>query len=440
LEKSVETLKTDLDLKSKHCSQSDTNIHLLEETIENLKNDMSNVQKELAKQTRQRDEGKVNIKKLEKSVETLKTDLDLKSEQCSQSDANGNRLEETIENLKNDMSNLQKTLETSQEETRQQLNTKETETEKFKKKVQDVTKEKDSKIAKIKLLLGNQKKLESQLKKCAGDFEEMVTINEDLKKRLTDRDALEVEVQNQQKQIDELKIEREENNGPMPWELDPELQDMTPTELKSILGDDLTPKEKSRLNEMCVQELEKELSAKISAENSHIWQISSLTKELEKNRIKLNHLQDNQSTRGVKVASATHDEKSKVEPKPTRGIKRRSFNKENEGCQNTTPVLTSRSVKKDAIADEASEAVSASAAKKPRRSTRDVTTTAPADKMKNGQEQENDVKLTMARSKKSAGARLSLLDKGMMDNPFTKKMTRSSTSSKRPLETITNKS
>ena len=79
------------------------------------------------------------------------------------------------------------TLESSQEETRQQIHTKETETEKLKKKVQDVTKEKDSKIAKIKLLLGNQKKLESQLKKCAGDFEEMVTINEDLKKRLVDR-------------------------------------------------------------------------------------------------------------------------------------------------------------------------------------------------------------------------------------------------------------
>ena len=53
--------------------------------------------------------------------------------------------------------------------------------------MQNVTKEKDSKIAKIKLLLGNQKKLESQLKKDAGDFEEMVTINEELKKRLADR-------------------------------------------------------------------------------------------------------------------------------------------------------------------------------------------------------------------------------------------------------------
>merc|ERR550532_2177807 len=180
--------------------------------------------------------------------------------------------------------------------------------------------EKDSKIAKIKLLLGNQKKLESQLKKDAGDFEEMVTINEELKKRLTDRDALEVEVQNQQKQIEDMKAEQVDALGaPMPWEADPELQEMTPTELKSILGDDLTPREKSRLNEMCVQELEKELKAKISAETSHIWQISSLTKELEKNRIKLNHLQDNNQSQGLKkVASVHHDEKSKVQPKPTR--------------------------------------------------------------------------------------------------------------------------
>lgn len=116
---------------------------------------------------------------------------------------------------------------------------------------------------------------------------------------------------------------------------------MTPTELRSILGHDLKPNEKARLNEMCVQELEKELKAKISAETSHIWQISSLTKELEKNRIKLNHLQQEQKTpkvgqNGQKDAS-THqdekkvDEKSKVENKPTRGIKRRSLNKENEG-------------------------------------------------------------------------------------------------------------
>ena len=90
--------------------------------------------------------------------------------------------------------------------------------------------------------------------------------------------------------------------APMPWEADPELQEMTPTELKSILGDDLTPREKAKLNEMCVQELEKELKAKISAETSHIWQISSLTKELEKNRIKLNHLLQEQKPLAPKVS------------------------------------------------------------------------------------------------------------------------------------------
>jgi hypothetical protein len=119
--------------------------------------------------------------------------------------------------------------------------------------------------------------------------------------------------------------------APMPWEADPELQEMTPTELKSILGDDLTPREKAKLNAMCVQELEKELKAKISAETSHIWQISSLTKELEKNRIKLNHLLQEQKPLAPKVASTHHEDKAKVETKPTRGIKRRSLNKENEG-------------------------------------------------------------------------------------------------------------
>ena len=155
------------------------------------------------------------------------------------------------------------------------------------------------------------------------------------------RDALEVEVQNQQKQIEDMKAEQVDALGaPMPWEADPELQEMTPTELKSILGDDLTPREKAKLNEMCVQELEKELKAKISAETSHIWQISSLTKELEKNRIKLNHLLQEQKPLAPKVspiiapkvASTHHQDKAKVETKPNRGIKRRSIlDKENEG-------------------------------------------------------------------------------------------------------------
>ena len=44
--------------------------------------------------------------------------------------------------------------------------------------------------------------------------------------------------------------------------------------------------------------------------------------------------------------------------------------------------------------------------------------------MKNDQEQENDIKLTMTRSKKiSTRGRTSLLDKDMMDNPFAKKAT-----------------
>ena len=78
-------------------------------------------------------------------------------------------------------------METNKEENGKHLDAKETEAKKLKNELEEVTKEKDSKMAKIKLLLGNQKKLESQLKKDAGDFEEMVTINEELKKRLSDR-------------------------------------------------------------------------------------------------------------------------------------------------------------------------------------------------------------------------------------------------------------
>ena len=148
---------------------------------------------------------------------------------------------------------------------------------------------------------------------------------------LSSRDALEVEVKNLEKQIEELRGLEVEGGAPMPWEVDPELQDMTPTELKSILGNDLEPREKARLNEMCVQELEKELKTKISAETSHIWQISSLTKELEKNKIKLNHLQKTGNGTTTQEAAEKPNVATTIETKQTRGIKRRSLPKENDG-------------------------------------------------------------------------------------------------------------
>ena len=97
-----------------------------------------------------------------------------------------------------------------------------------------------------------------------------------------------------------------------------------------------------------------------------------------------------------------------------------------------TPTRNKRTVNKDEAVDEVPVAP-ASAAKRPRRSTRDstaattVAASVPADKMKNGQEQENqDIKLTMTRSKKisaRSSVRASILDKDMMDNPFAKKAT-----------------
>merc|ERR1719203_34854 len=197
---------------------------------------------------------------------------------------------------------------------------------------------------------------------------------------------------------------------------------------------------------------------KIVTHGTDVTQTSSLTKELEKNRIKLNHLLQEQKPLAPKVspiiapkvASTHHQDKAKVETKSNRGIKRRSIlDKENEGCQvaSKTPTRNKRTVNKDEAVDEVPVAP-ASAAKRPRRSARDstaattVAASVPADKMKNGQEQENqDIKLTMTRSKKisaRSSVRASILDKDMMDNPFAKKATRS-TSTKRPLETITNK-
>merc|ERR1719510_1207848 len=111
--------------------------------------------------------------------------------------------------------------------------------------------------------------------------------------RLIDHTKLKQQVADQRQRLLELESDIASNN--MPWDVDPELQDMTACELRSIMYKDLTPKEQARLNEMCVQEQEKELKVKITTETSLIWEISSLKKELQKSQIKLSHLESQQS-------------------------------------------------------------------------------------------------------------------------------------------------
>ena len=68
------------------------------------------------------------------------------------------------------------------------------------------------------------------------------------------------------------------------------------------------------MNELCVNELEKELRAKTATESSQIWEISNLKKELKKQQIKLQCYESKKNDKKNTPAPTTADvEKKKVE-------------------------------------------------------------------------------------------------------------------------------
>ena len=62
---------------------------------------------------------------------------------------------------------------------------------------------------------------------------------------------------------------------------------MTAIELRTILDKELSKFQRAKLNELCVAEMEKDLKSKTATESTHIWEISNLKKELQKQKIKL---------------------------------------------------------------------------------------------------------------------------------------------------------
>ena len=129
----------------------------------------------------------------------------------------------------------------------------EKEKQKYEKKIEDtqkklktMTEDRDSRIKRTRLLLDIQKKQEKQLTESYEQNEEMQKFNEDLKERVKDRDALEVELGKYKHRTKELESEMENNvanavanaiaGGEMPWDTDPDLQDMSAREIKAILG------------------------------------------------------------------------------------------------------------------------------------------------------------------------------------------------------------
>ena len=177
-----------------------------------------------------------------------------------------------------------------------------------------------------------------------------------------------------------------------------------------LSGHDLTAREKIRLNEMVVVELEKDLKAAEANETRHIMDITSLKLELKKTTVKLNHLQNQRSK--VKAAMDIEGEDSKS----TKSDDRQAL-----------PPQTRKSARFQ------DENASENNAKKPKLMA----------------ENEN------ARSTRSRRSRASHLEKGMPDNPFTKnkvkysELTQNATSNlcvfyrfqtkkSSPLKTITN--
>ena len=188
------------------------------------------------------------------------------------------------------------------------------EVRKIKSDIDKLTKETATKGTKIKLLLSNQRKSENQLKKNSDDFNEMVKCVETLKNKAAEKEVLEVLVETQKKRILELETALELNptesnasNGPpMPWDIDPELEGMSAIELRSILNKELSPRERSRLNEMCVSELQKDLKTAQKELSKNIWEISSLKKDNQKLGVKIEILQKQQN-----VAKAVLDDNEK---------------------------------------------------------------------------------------------------------------------------------
>ena len=145
-------------------------------------------------------------------------------------------------------SSLEKTIEETKEEHEQEKQKLEKKIEETQKKLKAMTEDRDSRIKRTRLLLDIQKKYEKQQNEAYEQYEELKKVSEDLKERVKDRDVLELDLikyKNRTKEL-ENEIENMANNAinsassgatsEMPWDIDPELQDMSARELKAILG------------------------------------------------------------------------------------------------------------------------------------------------------------------------------------------------------------
>ena len=156
------------------------------------------------------------------------------------------RLQSQIGLLEDKSSSLEKSMQEASLEHEKEKQKYEKKIEDTQKKLKTMTEDRDSRIKRTRLLLDIQKKQEKQLTESYEQNEEMQKFNEDLKERVKDRDALEVELGKYKHRTKELENEMENNaanavanaiaGGEMPWDTDPDLQDMSAREIKAILG------------------------------------------------------------------------------------------------------------------------------------------------------------------------------------------------------------
>merc|ERR1712029_1073819 len=407
----LEELRKTYEASQVENEEKTSEISKLTTCTESLKEDLKKSEDETKKMLEQADKDQVTIENLKakleakeadlvQSLDALEQDLSDLSQERDASKKEEIRLQSQIGLLEDKHSSLEKTIEETKEEHEQEKQKLEKKIEETQKKLKAMTEDRDSRIKRTRLLLDIQKKYEKQQNEAYEQYEELKKVSVDLKERVKDRDVLELDLikyKNRTKEL-ENEIETMANNAinsassgatsEMPWDIDPELQDMSARELKAILGHDLTAREKIRLNEMVVVELEKDLKAAEANETRHIMDITSLKLELKKTTVKLNHLQNQRSK--VKAAMDTEGEDSKSTKSDRQAL----------------PPQTRKSARFQ------DENASENNAKKPKLMA----------------ENEN------ARSTRSRRSRASHLEKGMPDNPFTKNKTKKSS----PLKTITN--
>ena len=137
------------------------------------------------------------------------------------------------------------------------------------------------------MVLSSQKQLEEQLNEVKRENEELQEAQK----------AAESEKEKLTKTVDEFQLKLSEletavhTDAPAPWETDEELKEMSPMEIRACFENDdeepLSDRHRVLLDEMCISQLQKELSSKSVREIALSEEINGLNKQLEASNTRL---------------------------------------------------------------------------------------------------------------------------------------------------------